>query len=911
MDTDVYCYCSKCPPHKPWKRRTVLHHLQEDNKRLRDPKLGLSDLDKLRLKLCIECTGNSLSGVSLGQGMNYLIYSSICFIPCLQLEQFKRREQELLQASTSLPNQPHVDDVNWRSDDNSTLPYRGASPHHAYGEESEDISNPEDNDTASVGDSDRIDIDSDRFSDVSEEDFSDIREAHSNAEDPDLCTESMDVDDEHDTCSGSPTVLSGLSTPALDHLKAKLLGNYKCPAQSPAGRFVVPPLTSIEKLSLSHYIAWQTSGGTVKAYKLHAKVLEDATGLSILSLFRVQRLATRLTNLIPRKVDMCLNSCIAYTGEYAGLDACPYIATSATKACGAARYKQTGGRDKVPRAQLTVLPIKATIQALYANQDSSRLIQHRDQTLKRILQLTANAVGASKQSYSDFSNGKIHTEIHYESLGLFQDSRDIAFALSTDGAQLTMKKHSNTWILILILLNLPAEIRYQSTNVIINFATPGPNSPGDIESFLYPLFEEMAQASEGMWIWDALKDAYFVCRAWITLGLGDMLGSAKINGMAGHGGIYGDRFSMVQAAKTSNQKGARAQYYPILNIDHFNPDRCKYSFDAIPMRKYQEYFDTLLQLEQAKTKAEREKITRRTGILRLPLCAASAAFFHPSFFPIDPFHLFYENIMAFIWDLWTVQNLSISGEIFRLAPAIVATLGRLVEAAMNTLPPVFCGPVRNPHLKRQSQYKIYEWMALLHWYLVPMAIELGFHPKVIENFADFVWCVEFAMTPIPRTEEDLWTLRKRIVKFLIGFEHIYVGNDPTNNHRARLCVFQLIHVPIHIEWNGSIRTGSQATVERTIGEMGQKIKSRQLPFANLTNLIIQRERIRLLGLYYPDICFSDTIPTAASVSNIKATSQIQINTHELEDSNSPTFLQLQACLIEAGIPGEELQFNAV
>ena len=295
--------------------------------------------------------------MSLGQGMNYLIYSSICFIPCLQLEQFKQHEQELLQASTSLPtlcppNQPHVDDMNRHSDDDFTLT-SGASPYYTYGE---DISNSEDNDTASIGDSDRIDIDSDHFSDVSEEDFSDISETYSNPKDPDLYsdtgTESMDVDDKHDTCSGSPTVLSGLLTPALDHLKAKLLGNYKCPAWAPAGRFVVPPLTSIEKLSLSHYIAWQTSGGMVKAYKLHAKVLEDATGLSILLLFCVQKLATHLTNLIPRKVDICLNSCIAYTGEYAGLDACPYIATSATKACGAARYKQTDGRDKVPHLKL-------------------------------------------------------------------------------------------------------------------------------------------------------------------------------------------------------------------------------------------------------------------------------------------------------------------------------------------------------------------------------------------------------------------------------------------------------------------------------------------------------------------------------------------------------------------------------
>ena len=382
--------------------------------------------------------------------------------------------------------------------DNFIVPSRAPSLHY-----SEDISNSEDNNAAASVVSDRVNINSDRFSDASEEDFSDISETHSNPGNPDLDlaadegttndkaeTESIHVDNEQDEAYSD--LPSGLLTPALDRLKAELLGDYKCPAQVPHNRFIMPPLHSVEKLSLLHYIAWQTSGGTVKAYKFHAKVLGDATGLSILSLFHVQALAMRLTKLTPQKVDMCLNSCIAYTGEYAGLNACPYIPTSATKACGAARYKQMGIRDNVPRAQLTVLPVKATIQALYANQDSSRLIQQRDQTLKRVLQLTANAMSTSKRSYSDFSNGKIHTDIHYKSLGLFQDPHDIAFALSTDGAQLTMKKHSNTWILILILLNLPAEIRYRSNNVIINFATPGPNSPGNIESFLRPLFEEMA-----------------------------------------------------------------------------------------------------------------------------------------------------------------------------------------------------------------------------------------------------------------------------------------------------------------------------------------------------------------------------------------------------------------------------------
>jgi hypothetical protein len=45
------------------------------------------------------------------------------------------------------------------------------------------------------------------------------------------------------------------------------------------------------------------------------------------------------------------------------------------------------------------------------------------------------------------------------------------------------------------------------------------------------------------------------------MGLGDMLGSAKISGMAGHTAVYGDRFSTVKGARAS--AGTKAQYYPV------------------------------------------------------------------------------------------------------------------------------------------------------------------------------------------------------------------------------------------------------------------------------------------------------------------------------------------------------------
>ena len=89
------------------------------------------------------------------------------------------------------------------------------------------------------------------------------------------------------------------------------------------------------------------------------------------------------------------------------------------------------------------------------------------------------------------------------------------------------------------------------------------------------------------------------------------------------------------------------------------------------------------------------------------------------------------------------------------------------------------------------------------------------------------------------------------MKFLIGFEKLYLNQDPEKISCMRLCIFQLIHVPVHIKWNGSIQLGSQATVERSIGEMGHKIHSKKAPFANLANIIFERELVKILLLYLP------------------------------------------------------------
>lgn len=699
--------------------------------------------------------------------------------------------------------------------------------------------------------------------------------------------EEMDLDlNESEICFSLPKT--------LDDLQKNLLGDYSCPKTPPANTSMPQKLTPSEMTTLQHYVAWKKSNGTVQAYKLHAQVLQNATGMDIQSLHSARKLAMNLTELKPSQVDMCPRSCLAYTGEFAELQSCPHVNNNG-KTCGEPRYrvKTKSTTQNKPRAQMMYLPIIATLKAMFANAETSRQLRYRDKCLQEVLHLVATAPATMK--YSDFCDSKVHIH-HYKSLGLFQDSRDIAFALSTDGAQLTMKRQSDTWLLILMILNLPPEFRYKAEGVIYPFAIPGPNPPGNIESYLYPLFEDMAMANEGIWIWDAVDSSYFVHRACICMALGDMLGSAKLNGMAGHAAIYGDRFSMVKGARSSLKRGSKSQYYPIAPPENstYNAGRPIYDLSKIPMRSEEFYWKTITNLQNATSKATQAAITKETGISRMPLCAASPAFLHPSFFPLDPFHLFYENCMAFIWDLW--MTISLPNDPIHIPTEKARKFGQLVSAAMSTLPPSFCGPVRDPFLKRQSQYKIYEWMALLHWYILPIGIELEFNPVVLENFSHFVEAIEIAMTIAARSDEELSELHSLIQSFLMGFERIYIGNDPEKVSRFRLCIFQLIHVPIHIEWNGSIRLGSQATVERAIGEVGHKIRSKKAPFANLANIIFEKELVRDLLLYYPSLDLSTTHLSQTSLNTHTLRKEIKILKRE-QNTGQDFYHHLQAiCL---------------
>ena len=83
-------------------------------------------------------------------------------------------------------------------------------------------------------------------------------------------------------------------------------------------------------------------------------------------------------------------------------------------------------------------------------------------------------------------------------------------------------------------LNLPPSIRSKRRNMLLVGFTPGPNNPKDLDSFLWPLVEEMLQLHKGIrMVWNAGVGEYFTLHAYITIVTADMPGREKLMRMKG------------------------------------------------------------------------------------------------------------------------------------------------------------------------------------------------------------------------------------------------------------------------------------------------------------------------------------------------------------------------------------------
>ncbi|KAE8185538.1 hypothetical protein CF336_g7362 [Tilletia laevis] len=537
-------------------------------------------------------------------------------------------------------------------------------------------------------------------------------------------------------------------------------------------------LTESERATVDHFQTWVEVDGTERVYSGFSKSAKKLQkNIDILSKKRALSLVKLVTGVEENTYDMCVNSCIAYIGPNAGLDRCPHVRDG--EICGEPRFDQNGK----PRRKYITLPILPRIRAKFKSGMTSTYLHERGQESR-------DTFGTAQHVFQDWPDGEIHQ--HFLRNGLFDDPRYDLLMLSTDGAQMLNKADSDGWIVLLISLNSPLSSRFKRSDTFVSTIIPGPKSPGDIDSFLWPIMQELARAALGYWVWDEEKREWFLWRAWLVAGCADQPGSTKINGLTGYQGYSGCKSCLMVANYPKSKQVVG--YFPLRTVGREvetswgrrrrqrNINRPA-SYDAydLPLRTDESFAQGLKELSEALTEADRSEIQRRTGVVQLPLLAFSPCFIHPSFFPPDIFHLFGSNISSIIW---STLNENLPGDAFSFTGEQILLFGQFVEDAGIDLPSCFAAsPPRNP-VKHAANYKFHEWSSMTYYYLLPFLLSIGAPIALVEMLGHLVQGVRLTMSNSGISTQQLSAIQEHFAQFVRAWEDLYVCDDLSKLHRS-------------------------------------------------------------------------------------------------------------------------------
>ncbi|KAF9035572.1 hypothetical protein BJ165DRAFT_1305941, partial [Panaeolus papilionaceus] len=95
------------------------------------------------------------------------------------------------------------------------------------------------------------------------------------------------------------------------------------------------------------------------------------------SLYKVKEAIRMLTGIYPLIHDMCLHTCVSYTGPFSTLEQCPICTTPCFT---------LDGQKQVPQCQFQTIPLGPQLQALWANPEGAKAIQCRRTETNKILE---------------------------------------------------------------------------------------------------------------------------------------------------------------------------------------------------------------------------------------------------------------------------------------------------------------------------------------------------------------------------------------------------------------------------------------------------------------------------------------------------------------------------------------------
>ncbi|KAF8576146.1 hypothetical protein K439DRAFT_1664746 [Ramaria rubella] len=200
---------------------------------------------------------------------------------------------------------------------------------------------------------------------------------------------------------------------------------------------------------------------------------------------------------------------------------------------------------------------------------------------------------------------------------------DSVFMGSMDGAQLYQDKQSDFWILIWILMDLGEDVQYKKSHVLLAAVIPGPNNPGDMDSFFFPSYHHISALQrdpEGLCIWNAIDDTVFKSRLFFFMSTADGLGSVHFICLVGHHGAY--PCHLFCRLKGRWKPGMGFYYAALLKPDQYDVSNCNHPdvpVEAIQGSSCANYSTKLTYILKARNISNFRECRKDTGISGPPL----------------------------------------------------------------------------------------------------------------------------------------------------------------------------------------------------------------------------------------------------------------------------------------------------
>jgi len=444
-----------------------------------------------------------------------------------------------------------------------------------------------------------------------------------------------------------------------------------------------------------------TDNGTNRAYE-HLRYSFPHKLRNLHSLYQTQKRIAVLSGVKPNTVDRCHKGCCCFTGKFRDLGACPY--------CNNPRFSS----PNVPRKKFQYLPIKPLLDVMFRDKSVAKLMGYRHEYATN--QHNNDTIGDvfDGSIYKDLCDQNVVVDgqkLHHK---YFSDRCDVALGLSLDGCTLFNRGKNSAWPVILINLNLPPKIRTRLQWLLCYAVIPAPTMIGNLDSYLIPLYEELAGLAKGERTLDPWAEEFFWLHVYLILAFGDYFALAKLMHMKGHNGLCPCQFCEIHGLRPP---GAKVYYVPLFRTEGL------ISPADLPMHSRTTFIEQANQVLAATTISEANELAKKHGIKGVPVLSGLGSLNFPLSFPFDFMHLIFENLIPNLVRHYTgtFKDLDCGTENYLIPQDEWSEICTAGEASGNTIPTAFGARVPNLETDRSSMTT--EKWALWAMWLTPILLQ--------------------------------------------------------------------------------------------------------------------------------------------------------------------------------------------